>query len=589
MRRAVLVFLAFASLGPWPVEARAQPPTAVKISRCYCALEAPEQAGCEFKSPNAKPLAYDKWRRQVEILGFEGKSLPEATFTRTIRNVTDDDDVYLHVVIANPLRHSLSLKVTAEDTPDRPLLNFSGTTAPSLSGLIDGVQKAEKKSDTEAKGVKAEGNEQTAKAAAKLDEANERLSMTMRVQGKSPEERVKIQGQLDAATREVERLKTALETVNKEAKILDEIASLLGEIASSCASLRGRLLEAIVVGDEAGATRAIGAVAGSLPGLIDKLNEADRRLSTVDEQRRQGPKKSLDDVRAALKDLEASVASASSAMAEGDMCLYLGRFEAGKTVHVAAKLEERPGLSPLAGDPQKDLRDAIEKATKILNGAIKGEAAEAGGKKSGEASGGDKSADKATEVDPRTYSFEVMKPIHLSTGFGFPVTWLASTEYSLVAVPAGTQDGNGKTPPEQVKLVAKADTVRVLPTFFVSVNVPPQYPSSTADPDPYEGSVRTFLRRHGFTLHFGFPLSDIGKNYMFGVGFYVYPGAQLTGGVHFGKVTSLQEGFSENVPFDKPSAAFEAKDATYEHFDHSYYVGLTIDSTAISKILGGGK
>jgi hypothetical protein len=30
-------------------------------------------------------------------------------------------------------------------------------------------------------------------------------------------------------------------------------------------------------------------------------------------------------------------------------------------------------------------------------------------------------------------------------------------------------------------------------------------------------------------------------------------------------------------------------DATYEHVDQSYYVGMTIDSTAISKILGGGK
>ena len=547
------------------------PPHLGSVSRCFCQVS-PSDAVEEKECSAARGPSYERWRRHVEIMEFTGVTTTNQTFTRTIRNVSPEDDVYLRARLEHPLRYSFSLTLSQTDAPDRILLNVSGSPMPALGTLIQAA---------------AQGAAAAAVSQAELGEQKARLTDL------PPEFQDEAKRRLDGVSPSLSRLEDQL----------SGIANLLRQAA--------------VVGGEEAAIKDVVAIlwppnGGGPSHDLQKIRDALQPLTSTQAEEL---KKRVSDLAQKTATLESQIATVRDALDEGDMCLYLGRFEAARRVQVSATLTARPELQmPSApSDPSSAmLRDAIEKASKTLERGLEEERSgaatrsERGGDTETEATA-DEPVPTPTPVDRLTTSFDVMKPVHVHTSFGFPVTWLEETTYSLVSVPSsevanGAAAANGEgtngeganggatngsaTPPETVKLVPQSNLYRVLPTFFVALNLWEQYPFSTEDSDPYESLSRR--HRHGLSITVGFPLQDIGRNYMFGAGFYVYPGIQIVGGVHLGRVTRLREDFEENTAFEKPDSNFQVSDATHTPYKWSGYLGVTVDSSTIARIFGGG-
>jgi hypothetical protein len=490
---------------------------------------------------------------------FTGATITNQTFTRTIRDVTLEDDVYLRVRLDHPLRYSFSLTLSQTDAPDRVLLNVSGSPMPALGTLIEAAAQA-------SAGV------ESSRAGAK--------------------QRADLLAEVPPADR------TAAE------RRLDELTASLTRLENDLSRISNRLRQAAVVG---GAESAIRDVVRILwppdgGGPSQQLQQIRETLQPLTSTKARELEKRVSDLAQKTATLEGRIGAVSDALDEGDMCLYLGRFEAAKKVQVSATLTERPDLLAPPAE-QALLRDAIRRTNALLERAL-----EEGGDPETEStieeadlegpSPGPAPMPTPEPVERLTTSFEVMKPVHVHTSFGFPVTWLEENTYSLVTVsplapedPPADASADPTTEPAEatpgmVELVPQTDQYRVLPTFFVALNLWPQYPFSTGDDDPYESVGKR--NRRGLSITLGFPLQDIGKNYLFGVGYYVYRGIQVVAGIHLGRVTRLREGFEANEPFQKTDSNFQVSDATYTPYKASGYLGVTIDSSTIARIFGGG-
>src|SRR5690349_13846465 len=81
------------------------------VSDCYCSATEPATGSCTdvFGKGNK---SYESWRRHAEILEFDGVTSSNQTFSRTIRNVTAEDDVYLRVRLERPLRYGFTVTLT---------------------------------------------------------------------------------------------------------------------------------------------------------------------------------------------------------------------------------------------------------------------------------------------------------------------------------------------------------------------------------------------------------------------------------------------------------------------------------------------
>jgi hypothetical protein len=611
------------------------------------AQAAGEPDACSCASQGAKSV--EESCKHTKVLEFKAHTTTNEGFTRTIRNVTSDDDVFLHVRVTRPLTYGFSLSLTQTDSPDQPLLNVSGDGLPGLGSLIKVADAAQAKAtDTVAANKTA-----ITKAKAKievpgLDAVGEQLHIFMLAPGGD-----------DPATRAVEALRKAAAALGD-----DPIAALcpgctedLNTVQATVFQVGSELRVAAVSGNEQehlnNAIKDLWPPSRSPEEVLTRIQEQLAQAAVQVEALQAQSKAAMDlakgaekahpgltkqaeivgqsitstqkwvttlqsEVAALLKrlaDLGNAIVATRAAIDEGEMCLYLGRFDAGKRVAVKATIAARPAPAP---SPEPDV-DKLRKAVKTANAALQ-EAlgppapspAEAGKPAPAKAAADGKNADdgavpaatpsdttdaakKTTVSDPSTLdrlaaTFDVLRPIHVQTSFGFPVTWLRDVDYSLVSVPQANAPAKGSdastTPADMVKLVPQNQTRRVLPTFFVSLNLVPQYPFSSRDDDKNESLG--WINRHGASLILGFPLQDLGKNYMFGVGFYAYRGIQIVGGVHFGRVTRLRDNFKENEAFTKPTDTFGVSDAVYTPFESRWFLGVSVDSTTIAKILGGG-
>jgi hypothetical protein len=574
---------------------------------CYCRDTAPTGAadkcagslGLEPTGQEGAAPSFAAWRRNVEILGFEVGESGRGTFTRTVRNVTRQDDVYLSIANRDAARHRITARVEVKDAVPVEFIGGLGQAksfadiAKLLSGFVKATQTQADKTAQAAESAKARGDK--ARVTIKAARAGSQQMLDAAANAAVADEvRAALQQAQNALDRaggiaaEAENALARAEVgLDPPSKAFDKLWPPDTAAASPDAALReaASALE-----------RANSALTGAADAPADLKEAVARGLEQVTALQGQlaALKPQVKKALQAQQDADARVADESA------LCLYLGRFEAGKSVSVSLSIA--PATAPPdEADDADGLRKAAQAAYDTLGKVLAAETPPGERPGTHRAAAGEQKPTPAvtpapaasptpapTTLDLLTYTFDVLSPVHVQTGMAFPVSWLRNPDFEFKPTRSETSGtGDAAMTRGFGRLVPSGDTrQQIRPAFMVALNLKSQHPGAVADADPYE-TVRPAQRYVPF-IAFGVGLKDLGDDYFFGPGVTLGRGVQLVAGVHFGKVNRLIEGFEENKEFEKPNEDFQGAEAVVKRRVGGFFIGLSVDGAVVTRLFGGG-
>ncbi len=589
---------------------------------CLCQTEYSARA-----CPRTTAQEFNAGRPHREVLRFVVEADGARTFTRTIHNVTPDDDVFVSILNMDPKAFAFELGTSEVASPTVVSAGWGDVDAAAVAKLIAAMVKV----GGSAEAATARAGEAAKEGVAATAATQEPASVKSRALAFGVKEEDLLKN-LSAQLSAVQKFREGEEALLIDAEKWRDIMARTEALNESVESLVKTLNELEPAADASGATRR-----RVLTAALTNLAEADREITTVTERlkavqddlalitpspervaltlRLAHLSREMESLRSASRDLAAALQKALEP-ASAEACVALGRFDPGKRVSV--KIAVKDVAPPKPGSVQ--LTRALEEASQILSAALARAATappaasdmeaakESSDEKTGQESGTEGDAEGAEEKpapkkrDLDTFTFDVLDSVHVQVGFAFPVSRLKNPTYELrrpleTAEPAAASaasgdasEGSDTARPAPLVPVETGDTrFQIRPTLMLALHLGRHFPRVEADSDPTESVLKDGrARRFSPFIAFGVGVQDIGADYFAGLGTSLGRSVQLIVGAHSGRVTRLVDGLEAGKSFVPSKEGFQVTDATRTVRDWGLFVALSIEPSLIAKLFGGG-